>query len=495
MRFNQRGNLAHGVGPFGVDQILLYQGQYPRWLDNDHILLNSALGHTLRFTSPSWLPPVEIDPRGITNIACGGGNYVIEVASTPRAVYGQWGGRDITLDSALYATLEPLHPMDGWWDGTLLFASADYQQLGLLHPNHLWDWYTVGAHWQPRTVRCIENGFVYYDEEHPGHIMMQLGTAQPDAIPTLVDFPDSPYSFTNQGVRWYLYHFDYTYLQREATNEGYILPASFSPDVYVFNRSARIATTPLVSESPESITISTIETLGENTTIIVPIGPPPKPVLINRACWFGWFHFAHTPTPAPPQNCGVYVGSDGPGSGYVLTNDGRKVAQFVEYGPDEENVELLNQMIRAAEAKDPNTPVVPYLTYQMQADNVRLASPLHGIEAYWKVWETEQQFEDRLRRELARVPGSWLFGQAYTSNTQHVTDLAAVARVIGRVMQGAGQLLWFSGSQRGTGYQDHPEMWPTYEAMYASVTGEGPLPVAPPPATFLPRATVLGATK
>lgn len=258
-----------GMGVLSVNQQHLGAGFIARWRDNDHFLANApdAVGQygTRQYASPLWQSSL-LDSRGVTQIATGGGNYVIEVATNPRTIYGQWGGRP--WPEAFY----PYHPVDGYFDGRLLFYSADYTQLGVLLPNALWLWFEVGPH--TRDARLTADGFVYYDEEQPKHLMLQVGETLPTPIPT-VDTPLDPFSFVHRGVRWFLYRFEHTYLQREDSDEGYVFPASYGSDVYTFNLSARVGLALDAAESPEHLSVVTLPILGSGVVKLPSIHPPP----------------------------------------------------------------------------------------------------------------------------------------------------------------------------------------------------------------------------
>jgi hypothetical protein len=308
MRYNTRGDLLAGIGVLSVNRQPIGRGFNPRWLDDDTFLANApGPDDVFRLYSyhrdTDWQQELA-DTRGATRIAAGGGNYAVLLATQPhQTVYGRWNRQPLPP----WATL--CYPMEGHADGRLLFASPDYQQLGILHPDGRQQWFITGEHVNLDSIRLIEDGFIYLDESRSKTLMVQQGEDRP--LPAaVVDTPFDPHLITWNGSRWALFHNDATYLQQIGTTRGYTFPASYGPDLFVEpDGTAHVALTPSAGELPDTITLVAPFRLGDGAIDLsvarAPLPPFPAPV------WEGPFDASSAPdrygSVVTPGNCEVIV--------------------------------------------------------------------------------------------------------------------------------------------------------------------------------------------
>lgn len=205
---------------------------------------------------------------------------------------------------------------------------------------------------------------------------------------------------------------------------------------------------------------------------------------VGRPLWLTWFCHARGPNvPAVPSNCDFYYG---PGAdGYIRTKDGRPIVQYVTAAYDSD-MDLLDAAIAAAKARDPIVPVLAYCTRQGLA-NRRPKDPniVRGLEGYRGRDETMPDFVRRMRQGIEDARRVWMIGLCYTSNATNSADLEAVVPVYAQlaieypgIFEGVAN---FSGPDRPTGYQDHPEVHPAWEAFAAGVTVPALADPAPSP--------------
>lgn len=139
--------------------------------------------------------------------------------------------------------------------------------------------------------------------------------------------------------------------------------------------------------------------------------------------------------------------------------------------PDGDWASLHDNIARSATMT--NMPVVAYVPSRLQ---VLLPSSAHiqGIEAYWNIAETEDQFYTRISTAATRSPRAILIVQCYTSNASHITDLTRIPPVIVRLVNAHPTiegLLLFSGVGRATGWIDHPEVHTQWWEVFRGIPG------------------------
>jgi hypothetical protein len=230
-----------------------------------------------------------------------------------------------------------------------------------------------------------------------------------------------------------------------------------------------------------------------------PVAPPLPIPSLNKRLWLGGFSFA--PTTTFPGNCDFQVHGDG----YIRTLDGRPIAQYASGSPDSD-IDALEQVIAARKQLDPYSPVVAYWTAAAQIIRRPAGADILGIEAYLHAGESDAAFIGRLWTSAHRGR-SWLIPACYSSNANNSTDLNRVAMLCAELARDEitiEGMLVFSGSGRPTGYQDHPDVHATWQAIAASIVGTPsidprPIPVPPrPPPDPIPAPTptpeVIGGT-
>lgn len=221
---------------------------------------------------------------------------------------------------------------------------------------------------------------------------------------------------------------------------------------------------------------------------------PPKPMpIIGRDCWLGfyvgdpngpggWF------TDAPKTSCPGNAYLDVITSTYRRKSDGAVIAGFIHGAPINGDVEAgMQSLEQQAAASDPSRPVILY--WDARHWPRKPAAPSHAwlcAQANRLKDEPVHLFEADVKSELVRL-GEWyqdaflvLSGQCYTSNAAQTSDLASIPPVVAALTKAdvwVTAILVFSGTGRATGLQDHPEVRPNWEELFAGITGE---PGGPP---------------
>jgi hypothetical protein len=202
---------------------------------------------------------------------------------------------------------------------------------------------------------------------------------------------------------------------------------------------------------------------------------------VGRTMHFGFFEFAgHTDC---PTNCRLPVVQNRPWL-TVITHDGDPLYRYVAGDPDGD-VDAIDRAVAAAKDVGDGLPVLAYVPRGASA--VRLPDAVVGVECYRRVGESVADFERYIRQTVARCPRAVLIAQCYTSNATLSDDLRSIPPVIARVardMHNVEGILVFSGSGRGTGFQDHPSVQPDWRTVAATITSpSGVQPPVQPPTT------------
>lgn len=221
----------------------------------------------------------------------------------------------------------------------------------------------------------------------------------------------------------------------------------------------------------------------------VPLESQSEPIVkIDRSMWGGWFVFG--PHENLPGNCYLQCGPIGAQYEEVFLYDvaGHVIAQYVAAERAGQDIE---EEIAKARQRHPELPVIFYWTRQNQHGPVPSADWV-GVEMYRGAVESVAAFEAAGRYATARCPKVILIPGVYTSNANNTTDLKSIPPVVARVahdMPNVVGLLNFSGAGRATGYQDHPEVHPAWEEVFAgipsapSIPSPGPVPEPKPKPT------------
>lgn len=258
--------------------------------------------------------------------------------------------------------------------------------------------------------------------------------------------------------------------------------------------------------------IAASDSRGDRKTVWVDPASPRVPLLapviveplprIDRAIWYGWF--VGTPTaPSPwttdidrrtlPGNASVVIAG---GETEILTYDGRRIGWYVSGDPDGDSDAIDRAIVRARLAH-PGERIVAYWPRKAWG-RLPVAGADRGVEGYWPLGMSEAEFEASCREALARAgAGACGIVQAYTSNDGLTKDLRSVARVWARIARDTGcDLLWFSGTGRGTGLQDHLDLLSDYIELAATVTTppdeppDGHIDPDPEEESVIPKITV-----
>lgn len=212
----------------------------------------------------------------------------------------------------------------------------------------------------------------------------------------------------------------------------------------------------------------------------VSVLPTPAPVAIGRPCWLGWFEFSEPEIEqAPPSNSVLRITQGVPWNELRDLN-GKVVARYTAGSPDRD-VDSLDAAVKNAQGA--GVPVIAYWTRQAQAVRVPKADVI-GVEAYQQSGETDEAFEARIRASVARCERAVLIPQCYTSNTNNTPEISRIPAIVARIARDCPNV-WgivpFSGSGRATGYQDHPEVWEAWKALFRGITGVPVMKPAPTP--------------
>jgi len=191
----------------------------------------------------------------------------------------------------------------------------------------------------------------------------------------------------------------------------------------------------------------------------------PQPVLtpINRPIYFGFYTFGN-PSSDRPSNCNLEVSS----RMYLKDNKGNIVLRYIA-ASDDSNLDELNKLTLQAQKEEPNIPVGGYWTYNAQKIGVPIC-PIKIVEAYQKTWESQIDFENRIRSNSVKAGKSILAGQVYTSNDSNTKDLKSLPPIYSKILSEMnGGIILFSDGSRPTGWQDHPEIHQMYHDMFNTI--------------------------
>lgn len=227
---------------------------------------------------------------------------------------------------------------------------------------------------------------------------------------------------------------------------------------------------------------------------LVDLTPPVSTIPgVNRALWFGFFEFAGATD--CPVNCRLKVEQGQP---WLMVRDivaSRPIYRYVAGEPDGD-VDAIDRAVATAKAVGDGLPTLAYVPRQASA--VRIPDAVVGIECYRRNGESEADFERYIRQTAARCQRVVLIVQCYTSNATLTKDLRSIPPVIARVARDVTNVegvIVFSGSGRGTGFQDHPDVQPDWRMVAASITAPVVViptpPVIPPPVVVPPTPPIV----
>jgi hypothetical protein len=115
-----------------------------------------------------------------------------------------------------------------------------------------------------------------------------------------------------------------------------------------------------------------------------------------------------------------------------------------------------------------------------------------GIEAYQLAGESAAAFKNRIGAACKAVGRAVLIAQAYTSNTSNASNLEPLAALYGQLAiehSNVEGILAFSAGGRATGWDDHPEIWAGWQALFAGITAPHLAPVVTPQPKPTPKPT------
>lgn len=192
--------------------------------------------------------------------------------------------------------------------------------------------------------------------------------------------------------------------------------------------------------------------------------------VIGKPCWVGWFEFNNPPSSDPPGNGMITV--RWPTQHHtILRLNGSQFANWIE-----------GVTVEEIEEKAFNSSY-PALLYWDGRDwphypSMRPQDWL-GLQMYCHAEETIRDFEANMRAWLNSIPVDYkqiaVVAQCYTSNENNTKDLKGLVPVYSRLARDYPRVNFlapFSDQGRATGLNDHPEVRPYWERLFAGVTGE-----------------------
>jgi hypothetical protein len=226
--------------------------------------------------------------------------------------------------------------------------------------------------------------------------------------------------------------------------------------------------------------------------------PPAHPIVpIARPCWVGFFNTRrHAPTPG---NCELWV--DPAGTRVVRDRQDRAVALYVA-GTPESDLASLNRAIAAARGH--GLPVLAYWPHGLWPGPLPTGADWLGIDGTQATAQSDAALDQGLRGQCARHPAPVLIGQCYTNVapglTQELTHLPSLYSQIVHDVPHMPAVVAFSGYDRATGYNDHPEVHAGWTSWFATAqtppTPPTPVPADPPhpqpPEPPMPQIRTLG---
>lgn len=265
--------------------------------------------------------------------------------------------------------------------------------------------------------------------------------------------------------------------------EGYILaPAPMN----AYHHRARVIGGQLFvcwsstqGEAPNTNTLVSVDPHQPRVPIVVPAQPVSVPP-VNKAVLVAWLSDVDTPAPAN-ATCRINF-RPGPNDNLIRVG-GQPVAAFLDR---EDSLDGLEQAIAQQRALTPTLPMCVYWPRGFWGQHC--SAEIYGVEAYWHVTETRDQFKTAVAAELANHGRCWPVAQAYTSNTGNTPDTGDVVPVIAELLRehaNTDGCLPFSAGTRPSGWNDLDAR--THQAwtdLVASVTGVPhvePIPPAPHP--------------